>query len=69
MIAQEDKLFAGFGGEIAAIIAQQAFEKLDAPVLRLAGKNIHIPHAPLLEDQVLPQTSEVVSVLRELLAY
>jgi 2-oxoisovalerate dehydrogenase E1 component len=69
LIAHEDNRFHGFGAEIASQIAEFAFEYLDAPVKRLAGKDVHIPFNAGLEEEALPQTNEIVKVLRELAAY
>lgn len=69
LVAHEDVRFMGFGAEIAADISERAFEYLDAPVQRVAGRNTPIPHAPVLEEQVLPQNSDVLNALRTLLAY
>lgn len=69
LIAQEDVLFMGYGAEIAAYIAQFAFEYLDAPIIRVAGKNCPVPHAPILEDTVLPQDDDVLDGLLQLLEY
>ena len=49
----------GIGGEIAAIIAEEAFEWLDAPVLRVASIDTPVPYSPPLEDYYLPQTKDV----------
>lgn len=69
MIAHEDTRFHGFGAEIASHIAEFAFEHLDAPVKRLAGKNIHIPFNAILEEATLPQKDQIIEALRELAAY
>lgn len=69
LIAHEDVLFMGFGAEIAAHIAEHAFEYLDAPVKRVGGKFVPIPHAPILEEASLPQTAWVERGLRELLEF
>lgn len=69
LIAHEDVLFMGFGAEIAALVAEKAFEHLDAPIMRVAGRNTPIPHAPVLEAMVLPQNEDVLRALRTLVAY
>ncbi len=69
LIAHEDVLFMGFGAEIAAIVSDQAFEYLDAPIRRVGGRFTPIPHASVLEDMVLPQNDDVVKAVRELLEY
>ncbi len=61
LIAHEDTLTGGFGAEIAAIIAAEAFERLDAPVLRVAAKDAPVPYAPTLENAMLPQEAESCS--------
>ncbi|MCB0358096.1 MAG: hypothetical protein KDD44_00615 [Bdellovibrionales bacterium] len=69
LIAHEDVTFMGFGSEIAAQIADRAFEFLDAPVRRVGGRFTPIPHAPVLEAEVLPQNRNVIDALTALLEY
>jgi 2-oxoisovalerate dehydrogenase E1 component len=70
LVAHEDVVFGGFGGEIAAQISDDCFTHLDAPVKRVGMKYCAaVPHAPVLEDVVLPQTEDVVMGLRELLTF
>lgn len=69
LIVHEDTLTGGFGAEIAALIADQAFTRLDAPVKRVAAKDAPIPYAPGLENAILPQTSDIVTALEELARY
>ena len=70
IVAHEDTLTAGFGAEIAAIIANEAFEYLDAPVKRVAGLDVAgIPYAPTLENAALPQTEWIVQALEEIITY
>lgn len=70
LVAHEDTLFGGYGGEIAAQIADACFVHLDAPVKRIGMKYVAaVPHAPILEDVVLPQTEDVAHQLRNLLAF
>jgi 2-oxoisovalerate dehydrogenase E1 component len=70
LIAHEDTLTAGFGAEISAIISDEAFEYLDAPVKRVAGIDIPgIPYAPTLENSALPQTDWIVRALEELIQF
>ena len=57
------------GGEIAALIAEEAFEWLDAPVIRVASIDTPVPYSPPLEDYYLPQTKDVVNAARKLAAY
>ena len=60
LIVHEDTMTAGFGAEIAAVIAKEAFFDLDAPIERLAMPDVPSPHAPVLLDAVLPGV-EVIS--------
>jgi 2-oxoisovalerate dehydrogenase E1 component len=67
MVVHEDNLTAGFGAEIVATIAQEAFWHLDAPVQRLAPKDIPMPYHPVLLDAVLPSASVIEQAIAELL--
>jgi 2-oxoisovalerate dehydrogenase E1 component len=69
IIIYEDNISFGYGAEIAARIADELFEWLDAPVRRLAGKDTYIPYHPVLEDAVLPQPSDILRACRELAAF
>ena len=69
IVLHEDTHTGGFGGEIAATIAEEAFEHLDAPVRRIAAPDSPVPFAPALEKAFLPQVDDVVAGLRELAAY
>jgi 2-oxoisovalerate dehydrogenase E1 component len=69
LIVHEDTLTAGFGAEIAAIISQEAFTRLDAPILRVAAKDCHIPYGPTLENAMLPQTSDIFEALLKLSSF
>ena len=69
LVLHEDHEFAGFGAEIAAQIAGDAFEYLDAPIRRVAGAFTPIPFADPLERTVLPQNKDILQALRSLLAY
>lgn len=59
LVVHEDSLSMGFGAEIAATIAHDAFQYLDAPVDRIAAKDSHIPYSPSLEDDVLPNEEKI----------
>jgi 2-oxoisovalerate dehydrogenase E1 component beta subunit len=70
LVVYEDNLTGGFGAEISAIIAQEAFEYLDAPIVRLAGPDIPtMPYAPPLEHFYMPDAEKISAALRELAAY
>jgi pyruvate/2-oxoglutarate/acetoin dehydrogenase E1 component len=69
MILHEASLTGGIGGEISAIIGEEAFEWLDAPVIRLASIDAPVPFAPQMEDYFLPSIDDVVAAARRLAAY
>ncbi len=69
LIVHEDTITNGFGAEIAAIVASEAFERLDAPVQRIAAKDTPVPYGPELENAMLPQESDVFNALEALLRY
>jgi len=66
LVAYEDCISWGYGAEIAARIADELFEFLDAPVRRVAAKDAYVPYAPVLEDTMLPQVADVVKAARDL---
>jgi pyruvate/2-oxoglutarate/acetoin dehydrogenase E1 component len=68
-VLHEDTRTGGFGAEIAATIAEEAFEQLDAPVKRIAAPDTPVPFSPVLEKAYIPQVEDVVSALQELAAY
>jgi 2-oxoisovalerate dehydrogenase E1 component len=69
LIAHEDTLTGGFGAEIAAILADEAFAMLDAPIKRVAAKDCPVPYGPTLENAMLPQTTDILHALEELSAF
>lgn len=70
LVAHEDVQFGGFGGEIAAQIAEHCFTALDAPVKRLGMKYVAaVAHSGPIENEVLPQNHHVQSAVRELLSF
>jgi pyruvate/2-oxoglutarate/acetoin dehydrogenase E1 component len=69
LVLHADTRTGGFGAEIAATIAEEAFEDLDAPVKRIAAPDCPVPFAPVLERAFLPQVEDVVAGLREIAAY
>jgi len=62
----EDTITAGFGAEIAAVVAEQAFFSLDAPIERLASADVPSPHSPVLLDAVLPSVGSIVASMRRI---
>ena len=64
LIVHEDTLTAGFGAEIAATLAQEAFFDLDAPVERLAMPDLPSPHSPRLLEAVVPGVGDIVTAMR-----
>ena len=69
LLLHEAPRFGGFGGELAAIASEGAFEWLDAPIRRLGALDTPVPYAAPLEDAHLPQVADVVSLAREQLRY
>jgi 2-oxoisovalerate dehydrogenase E1 component len=69
LIVHEDKLFQGLGGEISAIITENAFEYLDAPVKRLGAENTPVGFHPVLEKAILPHTEKIMKAALDLLKY
>ena len=70
LIVHEDNVTGGVGAEVAAVVAQQAFDYLDGPVTRFCGPDIPtMPYAPTLEDAYMPNTDGIAQALRELAAY
>ena len=69
MVVYEDNLTNGPGAEISAIIANEYFELLDGPIKRVAAQDSPVPYNWYLEKQILPQTSDIVAALTELLEY
>jgi len=69
VIAHEDQLTCGFGAELAARIAGDLFQHLDAPVRRVAALDAPVAYYPDLEEVILPQSSDVLKAIREIAAY
>lgn len=69
LVVHEAHLTSGFGGEVASIIAEEAFEWLDAPVVRIGALDLPIPFSPPLEDAVLPSAGKIEDKARRLLEY
>ncbi len=67
LIAHEAPITGGFGGELAAVIAEsEAFDFLDAPIRRLAGRDVPIPYNRTLERAAVPQVEDIVAAARAL---
>jgi 2-oxoisovalerate dehydrogenase E1 component len=69
VIAHEDQLTCGFGAEIGARIAGELFEYLDAPVKRVAALDTPVAYSPDLEEEILPQSSDILAALRDTVRY
>jgi pyruvate/2-oxoglutarate/acetoin dehydrogenase E1 component len=69
VVLHEATRSCGVGAEVCALIAQEAFEDLDGPVVRVTAPDTPIPFSPPLERAVLPQLNDVKEACRELLAY
>ncbi len=69
IIAHEDQLTCGFGAELAARIADELFEHLDAPVRRVAALDTPVAYYPDLEEVILPQSADVLKAVQDLARY
>ena len=69
IVAHEDHLTSGFGAEISAQIADAGFKYLDAPVKRIASKDVHIAYSPNLENEILVQTEWISDGIEEVLNF
>jgi 2-oxoisovalerate dehydrogenase E1 component len=69
VVAHEDSRSWGYGAEIAARIADELFDELDAPVRRVGALDTFVGYAPSLEDAILPQVSTLADAIRELRRY
>src|SRR5450631_576064 len=69
IVAYEDTLSWGYGAEIAARIADELFQHLDAPVRRVAAKDVFVAYQPILEDAILPQPNDLFLAMKELAEY
>ena len=69
LVAHEATRSCGVGAEVAALIAEKAFEDLDAPIARLTAPDVPIPFSPPLEQHVLPGLDDMKEACRDLLAY
>jgi 2-oxoisovalerate dehydrogenase E1 component len=69
VIAHEDQLTCGFGAELAARIAGELFQHLDAPIRRVAALDTPVAYHPELEEAILPQSADILKAIRETAAY
>lgn len=69
IILHEDVRTGGMGGEIAAVIAEKAFDALDGPIVRVTAPDTPVPYSPPLEDAFIPQSADVVAAARRLVKY
>jgi 2-oxoisovalerate dehydrogenase E1 component len=69
LVVHEDKVFGGFGGEIASIIAEEAFEYLDGPVKRVGATFTPVGFNRILEAAILPDSDKIYKAAKELLEY
>src|SRR5262252_4451163 len=69
IVAYEDMMSWGYGAEIAARIAEELFDELDAPVKRIAATDTFCAYQPKLEDVILPQSDAVVATVKKLVEY
>jgi len=69
VIAHEDSLLMGFGAEVAARIASNCLDALDAPVTRVGARDSFVPSAPTLESLVLPSTQDLIRAIEETIRY
>ncbi len=69
LVVHEDKVFSGFGAELAAIISSECFESLDAPVQRVGSEFTPVGFNRILEKAVLPNTEKIFAAAKELLEY
>jgi 2-oxoisovalerate dehydrogenase E1 component beta subunit len=69
LIVHEDTLTGGIGGEIAALIAEFAFQFLDAPIKRIGALDTPTPYSPTLEEYFLPDSKKIIKALRDLAVF
>jgi 2-oxoisovalerate dehydrogenase E1 component beta subunit len=69
ILLHEDNRTGGIAGELAAIVAEEAFEYLDGPVMRITAPDTPVPYSPPLEEFFLPKTPDIIRVARQLAAY
>ena len=69
LVVHEDTRTGGIAGEIAAIVMEEAFEDLDAPLVRVTSLDTPVPYSPPLEEYFLPNVAKVVAAARQLASY
>ena len=69
VVLYESHRFLGIGAEVASVIAEEGFESLDAPIVRVAPPNVPVPFSPTLEDAYLPQVADIEAAVRKLSAW
>jgi 2-oxoisovalerate dehydrogenase E1 component len=69
VVAHEDQVTCGFGAEIAARIAGELFEYLDAPVRRVGALDAPVAYCPDLEEAILPQSAQIADAIQETARY
>jgi pyruvate dehydrogenase E1 component beta subunit len=69
VVVDEDYERCGFSSEISAIVTEQAFDSLTAPIMRVAAPTVPIPFSPVLEDTVIPNEERIIKTVREVALY
>jgi 2-oxoisovalerate dehydrogenase E1 component beta subunit len=69
ILLHEDNRTGGLGAELAAVVAEEAFEHLDGPIVRVTAPDTPMPFSPPMEQFFLPKASDVVQAARRLAAY
>ena len=69
LVVHEDKVFGGFGGELAALVGERAFEHLDAPVKRVGSENTPVGFNRILERAILPDMKKILEAARDMALY
>jgi 2-oxoisovalerate dehydrogenase E1 component beta subunit len=70
LIVYEDNRFGGYGAEVAALVAEEAFDYLDGPVMRIAGPDVPgVPYNHVLEDWFMVSPEKIADAVRRLAAY
>jgi acetoin:2,6-dichlorophenolindophenol oxidoreductase subunit beta len=69
LIVEENPYQGGWGATVASLVAEEAFDLLDAPIRRVAAACVPLPFADALEDQVIPTVDKVTAAIRSLAEY